>query len=528
MSDIKIRIGTEYDDKGAKEAKKDKEELERPSPSAPNQTPSNPAPQPATPKPPGATAPASTPAQPSAPAPSPAPNRPGNNGGRGSLATLPPDLDASAPAAAEDARAVARRNKALITDAEEDLAKARATGANASTINDLESQVREQKLKARFMREQGLGEEDALSKAQNLVALQNEGRARKQAAQDQAREERASARQNIEEQKRADRDRRDEERREARSQRDEERQQATVDKARTSFIRRAGGAGLGLASEASGGLGGIGQLGGTLMQAGAAGGPIGEAIAAVVTGIAATVAIGQERQHNERLRALEAQGNREISDRAFQRAGTFEGSAAGSRAAAEAEIDQQTALNKERREVEEQTRARWYNPATWNLTGSRDRKLGGIDDKIAQSKTDEARYREQAANFARDTTLHEIAQQKKSAAGDMAGARAEQQYMAVYDYYRKLKSGGATDSEATEGAQAYGQNLGREQAGKLAGLVSARDGVTDTAAVAREAAAVRSHSNAAVVEAINNAAKLSQDHHAQAMGAITRRNFSRP
>jgi len=92
-----------------------------------------------------------------------------------------------------DAKAsAARNNRALIADAEQDLAQARATGAAPTVIAQRERELRERKLAARFMREQGVGEEEALDKAGSLVGSQQAAKARA-AAEKEAGKERTAA-----------------------------------------------------------------------------------------------------------------------------------------------------------------------------------------------------------------------------------------------------------------------------------------------------------------------------------------------
>jgi len=71
-----------------------------------------------------------------------------------------------------------RRMRASIADAELTLAQARANGSAPTVIAQRERELRERKLASRFMREQGLGEEEALEKAGSMVAAQTAAKAR--------------------------------------------------------------------------------------------------------------------------------------------------------------------------------------------------------------------------------------------------------------------------------------------------------------------------------------------------------------
>ena len=68
--------------------------------------------------------------------------------------------------------AAMRKIRASIAAHETELAQAQAEGRPKEELEDLSGRLRERKLTARFMREQGLGEEEALGKAESLVAAQ--------------------------------------------------------------------------------------------------------------------------------------------------------------------------------------------------------------------------------------------------------------------------------------------------------------------------------------------------------------------
>jgi len=79
-----------------------------------------------------------------------------------------------------------QRNRALLADAELNLAQARASGAAPTVIAQRERQLRERRLANRFMREQGMDEKDAMGMAGDLVGAQSAAKDRASAAKVEA------------------------------------------------------------------------------------------------------------------------------------------------------------------------------------------------------------------------------------------------------------------------------------------------------------------------------------------------------
>jgi len=118
----------------------------------------------------------------------------------------------------------------------------------------------------------------------------------------------------------------------------------------------------------------------------------------------------------------------------------------------------------------------------------------------------------------------EIAMTKAQAAGDMATARSIQDQLTATEEYRKLDKEGASPDEIKEGITAKMQLVQRDRAGQLARLVTARDGVADTAAVAREAMNLRNGWSAGDTGRI---VSTMEKHHSEAMGTATHHDFTR-
>jgi hypothetical protein len=152
------------------------------------------------------------------------------------------------------------------------------------------------------------------------------------------------------------------------------------------------------------------------------------------------------------------------------------------------------------------------------------RELEKNDHDQKQAMKDQRRAQVEKRAWFEKIGKREIEMTKAQASGDMATARSIQDQLTATEEYRKLDKEGATPDEIKEGITAKMQLVQRERAGQLARLVTARDGVADTAAVAREAMAVRNGWSGGDTDRIIS---TMDKHHAQAMGAVTTHKFSR-
>jgi hypothetical protein len=407
--------------------------------------------------------------------------------GKSALATPAPDLNApqtpSAPEAkkaqAQERRESVRRNRQLVADAEEDLVKARARGAGASEIKDLQSQVREQKLAGRFQREQGLSDEDAIAKARNLVSLQNEGAEVKekaaQSSRQQAGEEAASAKQALAAKKEA-----------ATKEKLEQREQLAVLKAKESYATRVARAGGSFAEGIAGGS----QFGGIASALGSGGGPIGMIVAAVAAATVGVAAAFAKQSDQRVLMGIENRTDSAVLSRHLRRQAGFEGTAASNRQEAQALQDDAFKRNLDRELLQKKSEFKWYNPAGWldQLTGKSENDKNQNEAAIQRDLAGAEKAKAAAREKYRTMVAPEIEAQKLLMHGHAREARALQDKVTWQQEYNRLRDSQATDEEAKEGADTKIATIQRDRAGSFAKTLGARAGAGEVARVARLAA----------------------------------------
>lgn len=484
--------------------------------------------------------------------------------GRAQLATAVPDLNAAPSPGAKESAAVAkaaqsealRRNKGLVADAEEDLARAQAGGAGAGRIAELQSQVREQKLAGRFMREQGLGEDDALGKARGMVELQNQAKqratgekaaskeaadAQKAAASEAAAAEKTAAKEATDAQraasaaeKAASREAADAQRAAARARVEGERhvtremhEQAAVLKAQESRRAQIVNAAANFA-ESQAGAGGLGGVTSALGGIGGPGAMIGAAIAAMTVGLAAQFA---QQGHAMSVMGMEDTASRTVAGRRSQRLSSFEGSASAAREGEMSAKDEIVQREADREKLAEEAKAKWWNPASWmrSLTGEAQNPT--IENEMAITRAREKMASDSATKREKFTQEggRDIEISEKIAAGDMAGARALE---AKAKYHREIKSllaGGASGEDAVRGADAKFAADIRQREQSMGTLIGARTGATAAARIAGLGDRQYAGARAAVGEQRGWEIKNTLDaNHREAMNIQTRKNFSRP
>jgi len=378
---------------------------------------------------------------------------------QGHLATPPPDLNAKLPEPEKQTKAeAARRNRAVIADAEADLANARATGAAPTVIAQRERELRERKLAARFMREQNIPEEEALGKASSLVDSQIASKKRND-------EEKIAAKTRIDAEKKAT---------------GEMQEQERISKRLT---MRLGSAAL------SAGVVGLEQLlnyqsemqGVGLRDT--AGRSITQRQMGIMGGWRGTSSEAQAKQFAAEDRIYERQQNRPNLENTVKR-GTLDASLTGAAGGA--------ALGS------------LILPGLGTLIGAalggaagyaKGRMSGNVtlaDDKAAQARDEAER---DAANALGQKKFHDeeggleldaVRQRSKRTMAGIRAAQVDDLARSGMAEFRRLKSMHASDTEAKEGAMLKTENeLRDKQIASASGLVDARAGAGDIAAAAR-------------------------------------------
>lgn len=379
---------------------------------------------------------------------------------QGSMATPPPDLNAKQPPQdqKESQAAAARRNRALIADAEQDLAQSRASGAAPTVIAQRERELRERKLAARFMREQGVGEEAALGQAQSLVGAQT-------AAKAVAAEQKAAAKAKIEAERNATR---------------EMREQETVQKRMGTLTMR-----LGQAAVTGGSP--IGAFSALAAGAGMAG-PVG--LAAVAAGTLAVEATQDYRERQgiaNRDKASRAGDKRNLDIMSGWR-GTS-GQVQAQQFSTEQEIFER---EQERQEILRRNKREWYNPmrlfgeTTWAGERERDENEKNITRLEERREKEEKLKTEKFPEEEGGLELDSLRQRSQRTLASIRAAKVNDYVRSGMAEARRLGSMGANPNEQREGAMLKVENdLRDQQIQSASGLVDARSGAGDIAAAAR-------------------------------------------
>lgn len=372
------------------------------------------------------------------------------------------DAEKQASAAAEKKAKPANRQRAAIADAEQNLANARASGAAPDVVRQRETELRERKLTARFMREQGIPEDEATSKAQNLVSTQN-------AAKQRAADEKASVRDNAAARKAAVSG----EREMAKEMRGQVglRQQLTRDTVMLGRAVAGGGSSAALA----------GMLG------------VGGVVGAGVMGAGMLV-------HEVTKDYMERQGiaNRDQASRASDQRNLQ--ISAGWRGTSGQVQSQQFSTEQElfdrgnqRDEIRRRNQRAWYNPLRWlnGETSWEGRREEDENEKnitrlfklqAAEKKLGHKKFEEEEGGLELDA----VRQRSKRTMGGIRAAQVDDMARNGLAEFRRLRAMGASYSEAKEEATLKTENeLRDKQIRSASGLVDARAGAGDIAAAAR-------------------------------------------
>ena len=261
-------------------------------------------------------------------------------------------------------------------------------------------------------------------------------------------------------------------------------------------------------------------------------GPEGMAIAALGQAAIGGYNIFHERQENERAPQIEDQNQRALDNRRLQRLEGVDGSAGAARQAAEASKDKLVEIENEKRELDAHSNLDILDLGSIHdhLTGATKRKQReNADAKAREEANLEREEAAQKKHFAEEEAPL-IEAQKKMNEGDTRGAEAMRDRVMWMREFKQLVQSGASESQAAEGAtekvKAFEKAQQDRHAQAYAHLVSARDGVADTARVATAAHEDRlRHTPAISME------QLRQDmnrNHLEATGMMSIKNFSRP
>ena len=380
----------------------------------------------------------------------------------GGMVTPSPNMNAKpAPDAKETRAAVIRRLEAEATKAQTDLGLAKAERRPAEEQEMLSGRFRETRLAARFMRTQGLGEEDALDQAGALVAAQT-------AAKGLAAEEKAAAKAKIEAERNATR---------------ELKEQETVQKRMGALTLRLGGA------VASAGMAGMEQLlvyrsemeGVGLRDTAARAGN--QRQLGIMSGWRGTSTEAQNAQFAAEDRVFERKQNRPVLEHKIKQdtlSSTLNGAAIGAGIGSMIAPGIGTAIGAAIGGAGGFFKGRMAGNvalADDDAAMARDKKEREDKKALAAKKFNE----EEGGEY-----LDQIRQRSKRTISGQREAYKDQVKMDWRQEWHKLKNMGATDDQAAEGAGLKAETAMRDQQiGAASGLVDARSGAGDIAAAAQ-------------------------------------------
>jgi len=410
------------------------------------------------------------------------------------------DLDKFADKPKPDKAEATRRNRALVADAEQDLAHARASGAAPTVITQRENELRTQKLKSRFMREQGIGEEEALEKAGNLVTSQTAAKAR-------TAEEKAATKNRVDGEKAATKEIRE--------------QETTLKRIGKGTVNL--GQSLMSGGGIAGSMGTLGMLlGGTGVGAAALGG--GMLIQEITKDY-------MERQGIAlRDKAARAGDKRDIDIRSGWR-GTSTDAQSAYFATEQSIFDRQA----QRELILQRNKRAWYNPlryidgeTTWAGRREADENERGLARDLERSPKEkeqaERKFREEEGGMMLDALRQ---RSKRTIAGQRAAIMDEelQQFTTTFRKFAAMNGSPEGLNNAAEAGRLTVQNSLRDrQAHAASGLVDARSGAADIAAVASWAGmTVPSYED--LKDAIDTQTEVMKSQHEQDQEARTRKPF---
>lgn len=254
-----------------------------------------------------------------------------------------------------------------------------------------------------------------------------------------------------------------------------------IESARAARLQRFGNAAVDMAGTAAGG-GGMGGM----LPTGLMSNPAGIAAAvAVVVGTAVARSLG-EASYQRRLGEMDDTAARKVDERRLFRLSGFEGSAGGARSAAEGSRDETIKLRAEREKLEEEAKAKWHKPSTWMpaLLGTNREAINRNEEAIARSMGNEAKERELTkTKFTTEGAL-ELEQQRARVEGRYKEAIAIDMAAQAIKRYKDLRTNGATEEQAREGADLVLRQREIDVQRGLGSLAGARDGRGNIAALA--------------------------------------------